>query len=365
MTVDELRKSVRNTWKVEIDSSSFSVEDKRTLNESVVELNCILKTFSENVSEGSFARASSLWVHAEFRCKRMLLESYKEKVKRNRLLLTLAELKSDFECRVKEFRRASLRDDVASADVLSDSVEIGDPGPNFSVRNQAESSRPSYGDDAIRYVQLKREGKICSVKFKVCLEHKVHAKLYGVTLTVDEDEEKVTSVQCHDCIATQVGCKHSIALLMWIHRRSEEPSCTEVQYYWLKSKLSRIGTTLKFITAKDFASMHLLVLKYREKSCDIFIDIINNLTDEIINKIENETRDQYRNSFWYELRYGRITAFRTYEVSRCQKDDGIPISLIIGGKIPDTPAMKRGRSLEDEVWKTVGIKLGKKLRIVH
>ncbi|KAF5294675.1 hypothetical protein FQA39_LY02807 [Lamprigera yunnana] len=267
------------------------------------------------------------------------------------------------------------------------------------------SSRPSYRDDAISYVQLKREGKICTVKCKICPEHKVHAKLYGVTLTVDEDEEKVTSVQCHDCVAAQGGCKRAIVLLMWIHRRSEEPSCTEVQRYWLISKLSRVGTTLKFITAKnlsngscilpynpsvletfleegkkrklsncellryqrgyicnDFlsASMHQLVLKYREKSCDIFLDKINNLTDEIINQIENETRDQYKNSLWYELRYGRITASGAYEVSRCQKDDGILISLIMGGKIPDTPAMKRGRSLEDEVRKTVGIKLGKK-----
>ncbi|KAF5282428.1 hypothetical protein FQA39_LY17543 [Lamprigera yunnana] len=190
------------------------------------------------------------------------------------------------------------------------------------------SSRP------ISYVQLKREGKICTVKCKICPEHKVHAKLYGVTLTVDEDEEKVTSVQCHDCVAAQGGCKHAIALLMWIHRRSGEPSCTEVQCYWLKFKLSRVGTTLKFITAKDLsngscilpsnpsvletfleegkkrklsncellryqrgyicndflsASMRQLVLKYREKSCDIFLDKINNLTDEIINQIENET----------------------------------------------------------------------------
>ncbi|KAF5305394.1 hypothetical protein FQA39_LY09223 [Lamprigera yunnana] len=116
------------------------------------------------------------------------------------------------------------------------------------------SSRPSYGEDAISYVQLKREGKICTAKCKICTEHKVHAKLYGVTLTVDEDEEKVTSVQCHDCIAAQGGCKHAIALLMWIHRRSEEPSCTKVQCYWLKSKLSRVGTTLKFITAKDLSN---------------------------------------------------------------------------------------------------------------
>ncbi|KAF5282062.1 hypothetical protein FQA39_LY00586 [Lamprigera yunnana] len=52
------------------------------------------------------------------------------------------------------------------------------------------SSRPSYGDDAISYVQLKLEGEIGTVKCKICPEHKVQAKLYGVTLTVDEDEEK-------------------------------------------------------------------------------------------------------------------------------------------------------------------------------
>lgn len=213
-----------------------------------------------------------------------------------------------------------------------------------------------------------------------------------MTLTVDEDEEKVTSVQCHDCVAAQGGCKHAIALLMWVHRRSE-PLCTEVQCYWLKSKLSRVGTTLKYITSKELSNgspilqdnhtvldkflevgkkrkisncelmkyqseyicsdilsvlMHQLVLKYKEKCCDMFLDKLD-LSVDIINKIEHTTRDQYKNSLWYELRYGRITASRVYEVSRCQKSDGSLISLIMGGKIPDTPAVKRGRNLEDEV----------------
>lgn len=90
------------------------------------------------------------------------------------------------------------------------------------------SSRPSYGDDAISYVQLKQEGNICTVKCKICPEHKVHAKLYAVTLIVDVDEEKIISIECHDCVAAQGGCKHAMALLMWVHRRSEEPSCTKL-----------------------------------------------------------------------------------------------------------------------------------------
>lgn len=270
------------------------------------------------------------------------------------------------------------------------------------------SSRPSYGDDAISYVQIKRDPatNVCTVKCKICPEHKVHAKLYTVTLIIDEEEEKVISVQCHDCIASQGGCKHAIALLMWVHRRSEEPSCTSVECYWKKSKLSRVGTTLKYITAQDLSngscslpsnnivlhkflqegtkrklqdcellkyqpnyicddavnmSMHHLVLKHNEKSCDSFLKKVI-LSEYLIKSIEELTREQHQSRLWYELRYGRITASRAYEVSRCKTTDGTLVSLIMGAKIPDTPAMKRGRMLEDEVRKTVSTKLGRKFK---
>ncbi|GBP65774.1 hypothetical protein EVAR_30832_1 [Eumeta japonica] len=188
-------------------------------------------------------------------------------------------------------------------------------GRRLSSQTRPRSSRPSYGDDAVSYVQLKREGDICIVKCKVCPEHKVHAKLYSVTLIMDEQEEAVKSIECHDCVASQGGCKHAIAFLMWIHRRSEEPSCTSVECYWMKSKLSRAGSTLKYLTASEMSnakpslpsntevfekfleegkkrrlnncevikyqndyvfdqteslSMHTLVLKYKERSCDRF-----------------------------------------------------------------------------------------------
>ncbi|KAL4710789.1 hypothetical protein ACJJTC_009338 [Scirpophaga incertulas] len=141
----------------------------------------------------------------------------------------------------------------------------------------------------------------------------IHGKLYGVTLVVDEVNETVVSVDCHDCVASQGGCKHAVAFLMWVHRRSEEPSVTSVECYWMKSKLSRVGTTIKYLTAKDLSnakpslpsnsvvlekfieegrkrqlhncelikfqedyvpdivitfSMHKLVFKYKETSCD-------------------------------------------------------------------------------------------------
>lgn len=48
------------------------------------------------------------------------------------------------------------------------------------------------------------------------------------------------------------GCKHALAFLMWMHRRTEEPSPTEVTSYWKKPRLSSVGTSLKFITASGF-----------------------------------------------------------------------------------------------------------------
>ncbi|KAF5297852.1 hypothetical protein FQR65_LT19661 [Abscondita terminalis] len=113
------------------------------------------------------------------------------------------------------------------------------------------SSRESYGDDAVGYVQLEREGTLCTVKCRVCPEHKVHAKPYSATVVVDEQDNVFRSAQCFDCAASAGGCKHAVAFLMWLHSRSEEPSCTQVSCYWQKSKLSQVGTKLKFILASE------------------------------------------------------------------------------------------------------------------
>lgn len=63
------------------------------------------------------------------------------------------------------------------------------------------SGRENYGDNAIGYVQVKREGNICTVKAKVTPEHSIHKKGYSVSLVCDEQEEEVTSVKCEDCAA--------------------------------------------------------------------------------------------------------------------------------------------------------------------
>lgn len=43
-------------------------------------------------------------------------------------------------------------------------------------------------------------------------------------------------------------------MLSHIDYRNEEPCCTEVECYWCKSELSRVGTTLKFITSKSLSN---------------------------------------------------------------------------------------------------------------
>lgn len=73
---------------------------------------------------------------------------------------------------------------------------------------------------------------------------------YEVTLIVNEKEETVTSVKCHDCPSSEGGCKHSVAFLMWLHRRTEAPSCTSVECYWKKSNLAKVGSSKKFCMQK-------------------------------------------------------------------------------------------------------------------
>ncbi|XP_047541297.1 uncharacterized protein LOC125074114 [Vanessa atalanta] len=116
------------------------------------------------------------------------------------------------------------------------------------------SARDSYGDDAIGYVQVKRVGDVCTVKCRITPEHRVRTIPYHCSLECNEKDEEVLNVTCEDCAASRGGCKHTIAFLMWLHRRSEEPSTTATKCYWKKSKLSGIGTTLKMIKAKDFGT---------------------------------------------------------------------------------------------------------------
>ncbi|KAK5648563.1 hypothetical protein RI129_003455 [Pyrocoelia pectoralis] len=260
------------------------------------------------------------------------------------------------------------------------------------------ASRENYGDNAIGYVQLRREGGVCFLKGKICPEHKVRNKGYSVTIEIDEREEMIKDIQCGGCAAASGGCKHALAFLMWVHRRSEEPSPTEVECYWKKSKLAKVGTSIKFIEASactnrkpqtpklpdttslltkfmDVAkqkeltcqitrhnnyslandsfgtlSIYQLVVSFYEEGGEIPEDFLNFCIKTICPTIRSDaecaTLNQHREALWWELRYGRITASKVYEAVHCHTGDGSLIKQIIGtSKVRDTNPMKRETEL--------------------
>ncbi|KAG5875113.1 hypothetical protein JTB14_008005 [Gonioctena quinquepunctata] len=67
----------------------------------------------------------------------------------------------------------------------------------------SRATRESYGDNAVGYVQVRRQSKECMVKTKVTLEHKVHGKGCRVFVEIDEEEEMVLQCQCLDHAASE------------------------------------------------------------------------------------------------------------------------------------------------------------------
>ncbi|KAF4529998.1 hypothetical protein B566_EDAN009174 [Ephemera danica] len=112
------------------------------------------------------------------------------------------------------------------------------------VRSGAES----YGDDAVGYVQIKREGPTCIVKGRIVPEHKVHKKPYHVEMMLNETPgsgSKIIHVKCLSCVSAQGFCKHAFAFLCWVERRSYDKACTSVTSYWSKPKLATVGDTAR------------------------------------------------------------------------------------------------------------------------
>ncbi|KAL1487866.1 hypothetical protein ABEB36_015516 [Hypothenemus hampei] len=155
------------------------------------------------------------------------------------------------------------------------------------------ASRESYGDDAIGWVQLCRKKEVCTVKCQMCPEHKVRSASYKVTLVVNEKKRQIISCECHDCVASLGGCKHAVAFLMWVHRRSEEPSCTSVECYWKKSTLSRVGTSLKFIAADQLCKKK---AKKHDVNSGLFLEFVQEAKKR---KLSNCEVLKYQNDFVY------------------------------------------------------------------
>ncbi|GBP81961.1 hypothetical protein EVAR_62780_1 [Eumeta japonica] len=88
--------------------------------------------------------------------------------------------------------------------------------------------------------------------------------------------------------------------------------------------------------------------------------VIENLKAIFTKAVISRKRNHNKSSLSYEMRYGRITASKAHEISVCHTPDGSLVAALMGAKIPDTAAMKRGRTLEQSVRKTVSNKLKRK-----
>lgn len=237
------------------------------------------------------------------------------------------------------------------------------------------SSRDSYVDTAIGYVEVKREGNKCVLKAKVTPEHRIRSKMYTVSVTIDEDSETIEDIICDDCAASAGGCKHGICFAHWIIKRTEEPSVTSISCYWQKPRLSEaitsdspmlasnIGKKRAFEKIHSSITLHnileeskkrklnrsLLInySKYKEESLDdysIFHIMLNYymqfkdigvsfdsfktysshlLSNELVNKIEQATKTQVDSVLWHSLRQGRVTASNIYNSTRCTTANGV------------------------------------------
>lgn len=96
----------------------------------------------------------------------------------------------------------------------------------------------------------------------------------------------------------------------------------------------------------------------KEFSCKNFLSFCQSqMTDDICEKICNETREQSPQAQWYFVRYGRITASKLFEASRCDKSDGTLVASLMGSKsFKGNSATKRGQKLEIEIFNLLATK---------
>ncbi len=160
------------------------------------------------------------------------------------------------------------------------------------------AARESYGDSAIGWIQLKEDGNLTTVIGRISPEHKVTSTAYEVQVVINTYQEEIIDASCFSCAASLGGCKHLIAFIFWLHRRSEEAAPTEVISYWNKAKLSSVGTTIKFIEVKEFKESkqvisNILIVSYcyihalsiftfQSRSTNNATCIVENFLDEVI-----------------------------------------------------------------------------------
>ncbi|XP_061706708.1 uncharacterized protein LOC133517409 [Cydia pomonella] len=273
------------------------------------------------------------------------------------------------------------------------------------------SSRESYVETAIGYVETKRTGNLCDVRAKVVPEQRITSKYYVVMVHLEEANESIIDTSC-DCAAGAGGCKHTVVVLHWLQKRSAEPSPTSIQCYWTKPSLKRaldkplmckdlakgevaergpkdplVLKRLRQEATKHGCGKSLLMvydperpMKMNSKYCifDMMVDFLEKESRPTFNKfkifsnaimLENkekimkDTVGQVNSKQWHSIRQGRITGSKIYEIAHCKTPHGSLVEEILGGcKAPETKSMKRGKILEKRVLNKVKTDINKEIK---
>lgn len=243
-----------------------------------------------------------------------------------------------------------------------------------------------------------------TVKARVVPEHKVTRRQYSVVAIVNTQLEKIEDVYCESendgCKAAAGGCKHAVAFLFFLYEKYSSPSPTDATCLWKVPQLARVdenidkfdlglctssgikrksdtengsgrflktllekcpgahtNTVLKYHkppTDSDQCSMHNLMLDFKSKPQSSYVAksfvsfCKSTMTQHACKICEVNTRGQ-NSSLWHCLKFGRVTASKLHELSRCKTPDGALVNAVLGQSSHTTEAMERGLRLENKV----------------
>lgn len=98
---------------------------------------------------------------------------------------------------------------------------------------------------------------------------------------------------------------------------------------------------------------YMSVAKNKE-SVNEFIQFMKEcMTDESCMLVENQTRKQHKSLYWYEIRFGRITASKIYEAVKCKIEGSLSETVLGASGSLVYEAITRGQRLETSVLEEV------------
>lgn len=107
----------------------------------------------------------------------------------------------------------------------------------YRHKKTLDLQKSTYTDDAVGWVQIREDNDICKVKVKITAQHR-SATRYDVTVVINVVESEIISATCEGCVATMGGCKHAMAVLFWLHKKTNQPASTDIACYWRSAPYS-------------------------------------------------------------------------------------------------------------------------------